>query len=67
MLALLEAAARVQHIPVLDDLAIDTEAEDIDISGFLTSPVQIAHVHKGEIAIDGDAFTSQGMRPACLI
>jgi hypothetical protein len=41
----------LQHIPVLDNLAIVIEAEDVDSSGFLATPIQIAHVHKGEISI----------------
>jgi len=52
---------------VLDDLAINIEAEDVDTSGLLTSPVQATHMDKGHIAIDGDAFHLAGMRPACLM
>ena len=57
MLALFEEAGnRLQHVPVLDDLAVRVEAEDVDTRGFLASPVQVTHVYKGQIAIDGDAF-----------
>ncbi len=38
---------RLQHIPVLNDLAIGIEAEDVDAGGFLTAPVQVTHVYKG--------------------
>ncbi len=41
----------LQHIPVLDSLAIVIEAEDVDSSRFLATPIQIAHMHKGEISI----------------
>jgi hypothetical protein len=40
---------------VLDDLAV-VEAKDIDASGFLTTPVQITYVYKGQIAVYGDAL-----------
>ena len=46
----------LQHIPVLDYLAIGIEAEDIDAGCFLTKQVQVARMDKGQVAINGDAF-----------
>src|SRR5208282_499231 len=57
---------RLQHIPVLDHLAVSVEAEDVDTRGFLASPVQVTHVYKGEVAIDGDAFDLAGYAPGLL-
>jgi hypothetical protein len=57
---------RLQHIPVLDHLAVSVEAEDVDARGFVASPVQVTHVHKGEVAIDGDAFDLAGYSPDLL-
>jgi hypothetical protein len=51
---------------VLDDLALGVEAEDVDACGFLASPVQVTHVYKGQIAIDGDAFDLAGYAPGLL-
>src|SRR5260370_233357 len=42
------------------------EAEDVDTRGFLASPVQVTHVYKGHIAIDGDAFDLAGYAPGLL-
>src|SRR5271169_6741519 len=50
----------LQHIPVLDDLAIHIKAEDIDTSGFLPSPVKVTHMYKREVAINRDAFHLAG-------
>ena len=52
---------------MLNDLAIGIEPEDIDSGGFLTAPVQVTHMDKGKVAIDGDAFYLAGMRPAFLM
>src|ERR1700732_3015554 len=57
---------RLQHVPVLDDIAVGVEAEDVDTRGFLASPVQVTHVYKGQIAIDGDAFDLAGYAPGQL-
>src|SRR5208282_2253981 len=57
---------RLQHIPVLDHLAVSVEAEDVDACGFLAPPVQVTHVHKGEVAIDRDAFDFAGYAPGLL-
>jgi hypothetical protein len=46
----------LQYIPVLDDLAIGVEAKYVDTSGFPASPIQVTHMYKGEVAINGDAF-----------
>src|SRR5439155_12861127 len=56
----------LQHIPMLDNLTVGIEAEDIDTSSFLTSPVQIAHLYKGQIAINGDTFYFAGNAPSLL-
>ena len=39
---------------MVDDFAVGVEAEDVDTRGFLASSVQVTHVYKGQIAIDGD-------------
>src|SRR6266404_407657 len=51
---------RLQHVPVLDHLAVRVETEDIDTRGFLAGPVQVTYVYKGQIAIDGEAFDLAG-------
>jgi hypothetical protein len=45
---------------VLNDLAVGIEAEDVDTCGFLTVP-------KARSPSMAMRFTSQGMRPACLM
>src|ERR1700735_2070660 len=50
----------LQHIPVLDDLAIHIKAEDIDPRGFLPSPVKVTHMYKRKVAINRDAFHLAG-------
>ena len=51
---------------MLNDFAVGVEAEDVDTRGFLASPVQVTHVYKGQIAIDGDAFDLAGCAPGLL-
>src|SRR5260221_10168144 len=34
--------------------------------GFLASPVQVAHVYKSQMAVDGDAFDLAGYAPGLL-
>ena len=51
---------------MLDNFAILVEAEDVNIRGFLASPVQVAHVYKSQIAVDGDAFDLAGYAPGLL-
>jgi hypothetical protein len=57
---------RLQHVPVLNDLAVSVETEDVDTGGFLASPVQVTHVYKSQIAIDGDAFDLARYAPGLL-
>ena len=45
---------------MLEDLARIIEAEDVDASSLPTEQVQVSHVHKSEIAVDGDAFHLAG-------
>jgi hypothetical protein len=40
--------------------------KDIDTRGFLTCPVQVTRVHKGQIATDGDTFHLAGNAPSLL-
>ena len=56
----------MQHVPVLDHLAVHVEAKDVDTRGFLASPVQVTYMYKGQIAIDGDAFDLAGYAPGLL-
>jgi hypothetical protein len=51
---------------MLDYLAVRVEAEDVDTRSFLTSPVQVTYVYKGQISIDGDAFDLAGYAPGLL-
>src|SRR5580692_12147236 len=57
---------RLQHVPVLNDLAVSVETEDVDTGGFLASPVQVTHVYKSQIAIDGHAFDLAWYAPGLL-
>src|SRR5258705_12007448 len=47
---------RLQHIPVLYNLAVGIKAKDIDACGFPTGEVQIARMHKRQIAVDRDTL-----------
>src|SRR5258707_7052001 len=58
---LVRAAAR----PSFRQPAVLVEAEDVNTRGFLASPVQVAHVYKSQIAVDGDSFDLAGYAP-CL-
>ena len=49
---------------MLDDLAVGIETEDVNTCGFLASPVQVAHMHKGQIPINRDALDLAGDRPS---
>src|SRR5712664_2914389 len=57
---------RLQHVPVLDHLAVRVDAEDIDTRGFLACPVEVTYVYKGQIAIDSDAFDLAGYASGLL-
>ena len=41
---------------MLDYLPRLVEAKDVDSCGFLSEQVQVTHMDKGQITIDGDAF-----------
>lgn len=41
---------------MLDDRSVGIKAEDIDAGAFLATPVQVAHMHRGQIAVDRDAL-----------
>ena len=56
----------MQHIPMLDHLAVSVEAENVDSRSFLASPVQVTYVYKGQVAIDGDAFDLARYAPRLL-
>jgi hypothetical protein len=45
---------------MLDDLAIGVKAEDVNSSGLLAGPVQIAHMYERQIPIDGNTFHLTG-------
>jgi AraC-like DNA-binding protein len=51
---------------VLDHLAVGVEAKDIDTRGFLACPVQVTHVHKGQVAVDEDLAREAGLSRAAF-
>ena len=56
----------MQYIPVLDHLAVSVKAENVDTRGFMAAPVQVAHVYKRQVAIDGDTFDLARDAPGLL-
>jgi hypothetical protein len=39
---------------MLDNLALGIKAEDIDARGFVTKQIQVAHMDKGQVVVNGD-------------
>ena len=56
----------MKDIPMLDDLAFAVEAKDVNASSFLAGPIQIPHVYKGKIPVDGNTF-HLAWNAACLM
>src|SRR5271170_7505483 len=46
----------LQHIPVLDDLAINIEAENVNASDLLAKQIQVAHMNECQVVVDCDPF-----------
>jgi len=56
----------LQHIPVLDDLAINIEAENVNASDFVAKQIQVAHMNECQVAVDRDPFYLAGNAPHLL-
>src|SRR5882757_8978835 len=46
----------LEDVPVLDELAVRVEAKDVDPRGLLARPIQVAHVHERQIALNRHPF-----------